>query len=84
MRTAIEILTFERMISPILLQLLFWAGIAGTLYGTYVLIRLENWAWWLALIFGVLVTRVIFEFAILAFRAFDRLNEIRDLLAQAN
>ena len=59
------------------------AGIAGTLYGTYVLIRLDNWAWWLALVFGVLGTRVLFEFAILAFRAFERLNEIRDLLAQS-
>lgn len=84
MKIVFDILTFERMISPFLLQILFWAGIGGTLYGTYVLIRLEHWAWWMALIFGVVVTRVIFEFSILAFRAFDRLNEIRDLIAQAN
>jgi len=84
MKIVFDILTFERMISPFLLQILFWAGIGGTLYGTYDLIRLEHWAWWMALIFGVVVTRVIFEFSILAFRAFDRLNEIRDLIAQAN
>ena len=84
MKTIFKILTFQQMISPILLQLLFWAGIVGTLYGTYVLIHLENWALWVALIFGVLGTRVLFEFAILAFRAFDRLNEIRDLIAQSD
>ena len=82
MKTVIEILTFQRMISPLLLQILFWAGIGGTLYGTYALIRLEHWAWWLALVFGILGTRVIIEFGILAFRAFDRLNDIRTLLAQ--
>ncbi len=76
-----DILTFQKMISPVLLQILFWAGIGGTLYGTWVLIRLEHWAWWMAFLFGLLATRVIFEFAILAFRAFDRLSEIRDFLA---
>jgi hypothetical protein len=81
MRTLQDILTFQAMISPIILQFLFWAGIGGTLYGAWVLVQLENWAWWLVLLFGVLGTRVVFEFAILAFRAFDRLNEIRDHLA---
>ena len=83
MKTILRILTFQEMIAPALLQIFFWAGIAGTLYGTYVLIRLDNWAWWLALIFGALGTRLVFEIAILAFRAFDRLNEIRDLLARS-
>ena len=64
------------MVSPLVLQILFWAGIAGCLYGTYVLIRLDNWAWWTALIFGPLLTRVIVERAIIAFRTYDRLNEI--------
>ncbi|MCP5072825.1 MAG: hypothetical protein GY947_05945 [Rhodobacteraceae bacterium] len=80
MKTLIDIASFQYMIAPYLLQVLFWAGIGGTLYGTYVLYRLDNWAWWLALVFGLLGTRVIFEFSILAFRAFDRLNDIRDFL----
>ena len=82
MKVAWELLTFRRMISPLLLQVLFWAGIGGTLYGTYVLIQLDNWVWPLALIFGTLTTRVIFETAILAFRTYDRLGEIRDSLRQ--
>lgn len=78
-----QILTFRRMIAPIVLQILFWAGIGGTLYGTYVLIHLGHWAWWMALIFGTLFTRVISEGAILLFRTYDRLGEIRDALQSA-
>jgi hypothetical protein len=72
----IEIVTFRRMIAPIMLQLLFWAGIGGTLYGTYVLYELGNQAWPLPLVFGTLVVRVLFEMALLAFRIYDRLGEI--------
>lgn len=84
MKSVWETLTFKRMISPIILQLLFWAGIGGTLYGTYVLIKLENGFWPIALILGTLGVRVIFETAILAFRTFDRLGDIRDALNNLN
>lgn len=70
------------MISPVLLQILFWAGIGGVVYGTYVLIKLEHWAWWMALLFGTLLTRVIFERAIISFRTYDRLDEIASLIRQ--
>lgn len=76
----IDILLFRQMIAPVILQILFWAGIGGTIYGTYVLIQLGHWAWWIALNFGVLTTRVLFEFGILAFRSYERLSDIRDLL----
>lgn len=78
-----DVLTFRKMVSPFVLQILFWAGIGGTLYGTYVLIELEHWAWWLALVFGLLLTRVIFERAILSFRTYDRLTEIAIALDSA-
>ena len=80
MATFWEILTFRRMVAPIILQVLFWAGIAGAIYGSYVLVRLDHWAWWMPLIFGTLVTRVIFEGAILLFRTYDRLGEIQEQL----
>jgi len=76
MSTFTRILSFQKMVSPFLLQILFWAGIGGVLYGTYVLIKLDHWAWWIALLAGTLVTRVIFERAILSFRSYDRLVEI--------
>ena len=76
MQGFLEFLTFEKMVAPILLQILFWAGIGGCIYGTYVLIALDHWAWWTPLVFGTLVTRVIFERTIIAFRSYDRLSEI--------
>ena len=75
-----DLLVFRRMISPVILQLLFWGAIGGVVYGTYVLVELGNWAWPLALIFGTLSVRVMFEMAILAFRVYDRLGEVRDAL----
>ena len=78
----VAILKFERMISPAVLQLLFWAGIGGTLYGSWVLFELDNWAWPLPLVFGPLILRVVFERALIAFRSYDCLVEIRGQLAR--
>ncbi len=80
MANFMRVLSFQKMVSPVLLQILFWAGIGGVLFGTYVLARLEHWAWWIALIFGALLTRVIFERGILSFRSYDRLDEIASSL----
>ena len=71
-----DVLTFKTMVSPFLLQILFWAGIGGCIYGAYVLAGREHWAWWMPLVFGTLLTRVIFERAIIAFRSYDRLTDI--------
>lgn len=84
MSNVIQVLSFRKMISPVLLQILFWGGIGGVLYGTYVLLKLDQWAWWIALVFGSLLVRVIFERAMLAFRSYDRLNEISALLKELN
>ena len=75
-----QVLSFQKMISPVLLQILFWGGIGGVLYGTYTLIKLDQWAWWMALVFGTLLVRVLFERAILSFRSYDRLAEISSLV----
>jgi len=84
MRVIWNILTFKRMVSPIIIQMLFWAGIGGSLYGAYVLYSMENWAWSFALIFGPLFVRLIFERAIIAFRSYDRLTEIAHGVATSN
>ena len=76
MQELINVLTFRTMVSPFVLQVLFWAGIGGCLYGTFVLVSLGHWAWWMALVFGPLLTRVIFERALIAFRSYDRLCEL--------
>lgn len=68
--------TFKTMVSPVVLQILFWAGIGGTFYGAFLLVTVEHWAWWMALVFGSLLTRVVFEFVLLSFHTYDRLSEI--------
>jgi len=78
MKLLIDILTFRRMISPFVLQILFWAGVAGSLFGSYVLYTLGNWAWIFPLLLGPLLVRVIFEGALLSFRMYDRLSEIAE------
>ena len=80
MRMLADILRFRTMVAPYLLEILFWAGIAGTIYGSFWLFAHDNWAWWMALVFGSLLTRVIFEFGLLAFRSYERLVEISDTL----
>ena len=82
MSSVLQVLSFRKMISPVLLQVLFWGGMGGVLYGTYVLLKLDHWAWWVSLVFGSLLVRVIFERAMLSFRSYDRLNEISALLTE--
>ena len=81
MSTVLDLLRFRMLIAPYILELLFWSGIGGTIYGSYWLFVHNHWAWWLALFFGVLLTRLVFEFALLAFRSYDRLVEISKALA---
>ncbi len=65
---------------PYALQVLFWAGIGGTLYGTWWLYTHENWAWIMALVFGILLTRLIFESFILRYQTYLCLQDIRTKL----
>lgn len=80
MKTVWEFLIFERMASGLVLQLLFWAGVAGCLYGAWLLYGLGNWAWPFPLVLGPLLVRVGFERAIIAFRSYDRLGAIEHAL----
>lgn len=80
MNTLTDILRFRILVAPHLLEILFWAGTAGTFYGAYWLFTHDHWAWWVALVFGSLLTRVIFEFGLLAFRSYERLVEMHQLL----
>ncbi len=75
-----EFLSFKRLMMPYILQVLFWGGIGGTLYGTYWLFVHDNWAWWMALVFGSLMTRLIFESMMLRFRTYECLVVIKNRL----
>lgn len=78
MKTLKAFMKFEKMIMPYALQSLFWAGIGGTLYGTWWLYTHHNWAWIFALVFGTLGTRLIFESLIIRYQIYIRLTEISE------
>lgn len=52
MSVLVDILRIRKMIAPAILEILFWAGVAGTLYGAYWLFTHDHWAWWIVLVFG--------------------------------
>ena len=79
-----EYILFKRFITPVALQFMFWAGIGGTLYGTWWLYIHNNWAWIMSLIFGTLMTRLLFEAFILKYRTYICLRDIRDKLNEQN
>lgn len=72
-----ELLLFERLIMPYALHLLFWSAIGGNLYGAWWLYTHGNWAWMMAISFGPLVTRLIFESLIIRYKAYTCLQDIR-------
>ena len=80
MAKLIDYFAFREFITPYALQFLFWAAIAATLYGTWWLYMHDNWAWTMSLVFGTLVTRLIFESLILKYRTYLCLKDIRDRL----
>ena len=82
MTASLDVPGFRTMISPWLLQFLFRGGNGGVLVGTRVPFSRDHRAWWIALVFGCLVTRAIFERAILAFQTCQRLNDIAGKLPE--
>ena len=83
MGTLTDYLRFRRLIMPAALQFLFWAGIAGTLYGTWWLYTHDNWAWVMSLVFGTLGTRLIIESLIIRYQTLLVLTEIRDKISRS-
>ena len=75
-----EYLAFKKFIMPFTLQLLFWAGVGGTLYGTWWLYTHGNWAWIMSLVFGTLTTRLIFESFLIKYQTYILLKKINEKL----
>jgi len=84
MKKLLGYLRFDYFITPFALQFLFWSGIGGVLYGTWWLYVNDNWAWIMSLIFGTLLTRIIFENLILRYKTYLRLTEIRNKLYESD
>ena len=76
-----EFLTFRRMIGPFILQVLFWGGALFLIaFGLREVDAGDRILGWGVIIFGVLGLRVVFELMLLAFRMYDRLGQIKDVL----
>ena len=75
-----DYLLFRKFITPVALQVLFWSGMGGVLYGTWWLFSHDNWAWIMSLIFGSIATRLIFESLMIKYRTYQCLMSIEEKL----
>ena len=75
-----DVLSFRRLIAPIVIQILFWgAAVASAISGIW-LISEGSWGGWFALFLGPLGARLLFEVAIVIFRIHDELRVIRETM----
>lgn len=76
----LDFVAFRRMISPLLLQIMFWPALIASIYYSAWLILEGNPIGWVPLIVGTLFVRVVFEAMILFFRVFEKLTDIHAAL----
>lgn len=77
----VEFLTFRRMVTPMIIQVIFWLGVLVCLLSAFMAMQRPGGNALYALFvlcFGVVACRVGCELIILAFRIHDTLREIRD------
>jgi hypothetical protein len=73
-----EYLTFDKFITPVIIQIIFWIGLAGIVI--MALLAIVNGAalqGLLLLIFGPIVLRIYTEILLVAFKMLEELQEIR-------
>jgi hypothetical protein len=72
-----EYLTFEKMIAPVVIQILFWIGVVGVVIsGLVTLFSASFISGLLIIILGPIVVRVYCEVLLVFFRILDNLREI--------
>jgi hypothetical protein len=77
-----EFLSFHSMLTPIIIQIIFWIGVAACII-TGVIFIATGYAQGLLIIFlGPVVVRLYCEILIIFFRINDNLEEIKDTLAR--
>ena len=81
-----DYLTFEKMIAPILIQVIFWIGVVVVVLSGIVTLFSAGVqgviAGLLIIIVGPLVVRIYCELLIVLFRIYDHVREIRDNTAK--
>lgn len=76
-----DFLLFKKMVSPVLIQVIFWLGIVSAIVSGIASMMHVGifYGIWLVVI-GILMTRVVCEILMLFFRMNDNLREIRNSL----
>ncbi len=74
-----EFLKFQKMIAPIVIQILFWISIVANVIFAFV--TMFGTSFWLGLgilILGPIIIRLYFELLIVIFKIYETLKEIKD------
>lgn len=87
-----DFLKFRKMITPVIIQVLFWIGVAGSVIGALVVMAMSFGRYGggagqflgglLMLVLGPVVVRIYCELLILLFRINETLTEIKNGLAK--
>lgn len=75
-----DFLTFRRMITPIIIQVLFWVGIAAVLITGLIMLTQEPFLGLLIIVLGPIAVRIYCEILILFFRMNETLTDIDEQL----
>ena len=78
------ITSFKKMITPLIIQALYWIGIAGVVIVAFGMM-FRRGGFWMGLVYlvlGPIMVRVYAELLIVLFRMHDALNEISDSLKE--
>jgi hypothetical protein len=73
-----EFLAFRKMITPMIIQIIFWVGVVACVITGFGAMGQSFFAGLMILLIGPLVVRIYCELLILLFRIHDTLTEIRD------
>jgi hypothetical protein len=73
-----DYLTFDKFITPLIIQILFWIGVAGyVLLGLYMIVQGAGLQGLLLLLFGPLFWRIMTELMLVSFKILEALQDIR-------
>ena len=73
-----DIINFRKMITPIIIQALFWLGVVGCIVYGIGMMQVSFLLGLVTMVAGVIMVRVYCELLILLFKMNDTLSEIRD------
>ena len=71
-----DFLAFRKMITPVIIQILFWIGVVGCVISGLVAIASGQVGGVIILLLGPVFVRIYCELLIVVFRMFDALQEI--------